>query len=262
MDTISNLNDKFSWRRSMSVGYLYADSIKIHIAICIAVALIAGLLTMTVDSDDVFHSPLYLTANTIMGIVVYLSPLAFSRRDDSLLGQLPASPLEKWIFYMLYCIIFIPVIMNGVWYGVNGILCLFGKGLSIGEIYETARNMVARVSPSLFPSSPVYILMSLVQSICYMSFILYFVLRASKHRALKAILAFIIINLAISLFFGIVGIVIGIYKAVHAETADISVDIVSSMPPIIYGAYVLYAIFAVTMCRLSYKLLAKGQIKN
>lgn len=264
MENISHYSDKFSWRRMASVGYMYTNSIRIHLALTIGLTVLSYLLTQLGDNSHMKGS-LFIMGSTIASLFLYFSPLAFARRDDSLMCQLPVKPIEKWAFYMLYVLILTPLLVETSWYGTNGIFLLFGRGYGWTDMCAMARD-IGNPGIDLFMDSinfPFYILATVSQIAVYTLMILYVVIRARSHRAIKAILAFIAVIFAIGFLSGIAGFVVALTESTHTTDPDMIVsEIVNAMQPIIYSLYALCAIFSIVFARLTYLQLAKRQVKN
>lgn len=265
MENIALYNDQFSWRRMLSVGYMYRDSIRIHIPLTIAISVLSSCLILFAGSYEA-KKTLLILGNSIMGLALYFNPLVFARHDDSLMRQLPVKPIEKWTFYMLYCLVFIPIIIQGIWYGLSAIFSFFGKGISIEDMFEMGMKMSGSTIGDCDYLSPGSILfIGTIQSAFYVLIMLYIVLKGGRHKVLKAILCYVIVILITGLVSGIAGFVIAVKDAFDnpdMAKEDLASSIIDQLMPLMYALSGVYLIASAILARKSYNLLAKGQVKN
>ncbi|WP_289870770.1 hypothetical protein [uncultured Duncaniella sp.] len=116
---ISTLSDKFSWRRMFAFGMMFKNSMRVYLLVSALTSLVCYLLvqlTIYLGGNEV---GIYTLLSFIVGLTLYLSPLTFARRDDTLLALIPAKPVEKWLVYILYSLIAVPVVVEGVWYSLE-----------------------------------------------------------------------------------------------------------------------------------------------
>ena len=101
------------------IGLLYKSAMGIYLLIAALTSLGCYLLIRLCMALGGNFMPVYTGLSLIVGIVFYLSPLTFARRDDTLMSLLPANPVEMWGFYIIFSILVSTCVIQGIWYGVD-----------------------------------------------------------------------------------------------------------------------------------------------
>ncbi|MCM1491291.1 MAG: hypothetical protein NC095_10785 [Muribaculum sp.] len=104
--------DRFSWHRVWNFGKIYQYSFKRQLVvygILSVVAAIFGLLPF----GAVTQMGLYSMFGTATGIAYYLAPLVLSKWGDTrmVMNLTPALPIEKFIFFMIYFLLLLPLVL-------------------------------------------------------------------------------------------------------------------------------------------------------
>lgn len=247
-----------------SVGYMYSSSIRTHLIIMVITVFLCTLLAqINYGTKDNF--PFFIIASSVIGILTYFSPLTFAKRDDSLLRQLPAKPIEKWAFYMIYCLVFAPIIIEGLWFGLNGIFKIFGYGFSCDEVYEIVGMMTEsnKILETIYPDRNLYMTLGAIQSAFYIIMCLYIVLRAKSHRTLKTLLVFFGFIFAIGFLSGIAGFIVALTQSLASTNPEsLATAIIDRMQILIIISYSISVFAGAILAYLSYGVLKKGQVKN
>lgn len=154
--------------------------------------------------------------------------------------------------------------INGIWYLVNGIFCLFGVGLSLEEFFAIYNQKLAGIGIEKFFSTWWYLLIGFSQVCGCILLTLYVVLRSNRHRVLNAILSYLALSVAMSVILVGSSVVLCFYYGIASseEYADFK-DIITHITEIlISAATALYFIAIPVLSWLIYKHIAKGQIKG
>lgn len=246
-----------------SVAYMYKSALIFNILLGAVISLISVLICQITSFGGAVQIRIFLISSSIMGLYIYFSPLVFSRRDDTLMMQVPASPLEKWAFYTIYSVVCIPLVVNGLWYGINGLFLLAGKGWGLERMLEISNHYGGSDSLEIFPSQTLLFFLGSIQAMVVIMFVLYLVIRLQRHRALYSILWYIGATVALGIIFGIVGIIWGVH-AVMTEGASVEYiqdNVMSLVLKLVYVIYVIYTICIFVLSYLTYRQLARGQVK-
>lgn len=260
METISTLPDKFSWRRTLSIGLLFKSSMRLYAIISALISLAALLLVRYVMYIGGNEMGFYTLMSMIVGAALYLSPLAFSRRDDTLMTMLPAKPVEKFVFYLLYILIAIPFIIEVIWYGGD---CLYAACTSTET---TSRLLMSQLDMNRLvdlPHKSMFVVVSIIQSMAIILTVFYVVLRAARHRVVKALLALVGILFASGLLSAIAGAVVAFARL--GDRTDIRPDeivaTINAMYPAFMMIYGLLFVYAIVMLCLCYRRIARGEVR-
>lgn len=259
MEAISTLPDKFSWRRTASVGLLFKKSIRNYLILSAAVSLVCYLLVRAFSSIGGNTLTVYMIMSTPLSALFYLNPLTFSRRDDTLMTLLPAKPIEKWTFYIIYCLIIVPCVIQGVWYGADFI---YSAVNSVPTLKDSIIGYYRLQIPNINCSNWLFILFSTIQAETMIIVVLYVTLRCQRHRVIKSLLAI----LGFLLFIGILSGIAGAVMAFHDVTRNMDVVdpamIIKTLRPLIVAIYIFVCVIAILGLWLTYRCIAKGEVKN
>lgn len=268
MDTISELNDKFSWHRCLSIGLLYKKSLIYYLIGSATITALCFLLVEFVNHAGGNALTVYSMTSVLIAASLYFSPIAFVRRDDTLMSLLPVKTSEKFVFYLLFSLIVAPIVIEGVWYGLNFIFTLINKDWDLTDIvYAQLSSMGSEVIEILgeerkCPLKAYQILTGIAQSFAIIITGLYTVFHASRHRTIKGILAAIAVLFAISLIAGITGGVLAATALTSGvEPEKLAATIMVMITPYIIIIAVMTSIYGLFMTYRFYRLLATRQTK-
>lgn len=261
-----NIN-KFSWRRAYEFGLMYKSAIRVQLIIYAVIVLLAYLFLIearTLSSN--FNMGLYTILSSVIAYLLYMGPLAFAKRDDSLIAQVPAKTSEKFVFYLIYSLIVIPLFTEAIWFGLNYGIGIFNDNANI-ECF--ARSFVSDKYGFNITSSIVIltVINTAIQTTSIALTVLYVILRSRFHRMLKGIITPLAIIFIIGMISGIAGVVMALScldtnmfiddKLNEIEFANQIVSNMASISIIIDAALICYIVL---IGYLSYRVLQKRQI--
>lgn len=260
MNDISTLSDKFSWRRMMSVGLMYKSGIRMYLLLAVAVSVVCFCIVEVAIQLGGNTLGVYTVMSSIVSLVLYLSPLVFARRDDTLMALLPAKPIEKWLFYILFSIVVVPALIQSIWYGAEFIVKVTGLSDSFSSI------MLAKfdLKYNMFKGhDKVYIYMSsFIQTAVITVTVLYSVLGKANHRMTRGVLSFFGALIVCAVVSGIIGMVLAIVMLVrNPGLEETPIELIQNMLPILGIIDGIFAIYVIVMLRLSYRRIAKEEVK-
>lgn len=268
MDTISELNDKFSWHRCLSIGLLYKKSLIYYLIGSATITALCFLLVEFVNHAGGNTLTIYSMVSVLVAAALYFSPIAFVRHDDTLMTLLPVKASEKFVFYMLFSLAVVPVVIEGLWYGLNFICTLINKDWDLTDIVSA---QLANMGPDMSelmgdgkrcPIKVPQIISGIAQAFAIITTGLYTVFHASRHRTIKGILASIAVIFAISLIAGITGGVLAATALTSGvEPEKLAATIMVMITPYIIIIAVMTSIYGLFMTYRFYRLLATRQTK-
>ena len=262
MEAISTLPDRFSWRRMASIGQLYKKSIRNYLILSAVLSLACYLLTRVFSSIGGNTFTVYMIMSTILAAVFYLNPLTFSRRDDTLMALLPAKPIEKWTFYIIYCMLIVPCVIQGIWYGAD--FC-YSAINSVPTLQDSIIDYYKPQIPNLKCSDWRLMLISASQAETLIILVLYVTLRCRRHRVIKGLLAILGYLFFIGIVSGISGALIAISNlspAINDLTVEDPTEVITVLRPLLIVIYSIISLTAILGLWLSYRCIAKGEVKN
>ncbi len=264
-----NIN-KFSWRRVYKFGMMYKPSIRAQLiiyAVIIVLVYLCMLLTRKMTSDLELNIGFYTLLSVVVAYLLYVGPLGFARRDDSLMTQVPAKVSEKFAFYMIYSLIVIPVFTEAIWFALN-----YGMGIfnSDANIECFARTFIAEEYGLDFSSSTIALtaINTIIQSAAIIITVAYVVLRSSSHRVLKGVLTPLGLLFALGIISGIGGVIVALLEIskgtfpAHDEAAtnDFANGIISYMSTLSMAVDAILLCYIVLMWYITFSMLKKRQI--
>ena len=173
--------------------------------VSVILAYVACALTVGVSYG---FMPLYIFISVVLSLFVSLSPLIFNHRDDTLMAQLPVTPAEKTVFYLLFSIIIVPVLLNGVWY----LLCiLMGLFLPVGNLSMKSIEMLFQQSRT---DTPLWlsIVAGVTQTIFSIALTLWIVMCTRRsHRVARAVITYFGIYFVTGLIISVIGFYVGLH---------------------------------------------------
>ncbi|MFA4054409.1 hypothetical protein [Duncaniella muris] len=266
MDTIATLNDKFSWRRCLSIGLLYKKSIIYYLSGSAAVSLLCVLLVELVNhSGGNVMATTYSLTSLLVAAAFYFSPIMFARRDDTIMTLLPVKTSEKLVFYLLLVLVVTPAVIESIWYGLNLIFSMINKDWDLTKVVSA---YLSDSGTNLGDENECQLKISQVIAGCIQAFALiitglYVVLRSTLHRVVKSMSSVLGMIFFILIMAGVTGGVIAVAKmSIDTDPTELSAIIVEEMMPymiVMWGAMLIYGLF---MTYRIYRLLATRQAKN
>lgn len=261
-----NIN-KFSWRRACEFGMMYKTSIRTQLiiyAVIIVLVYLCMLLTRNLSSNMEVNLGFYTILSSVIAYLLYMGPLAFARRDDSLITQIPVKASEKFAFYLVYSLIIIPAFTEGIWYALNYGLGIFNQDANL-ECF--ARAFVASKYGFDITNSAVVltVINTIIQSGAVILTVVYVVLSARIHRVLKGVLTPLGILFAVGVLSGIGGAVIALSGLANGTVTpdnetEFANHIIESIAPLSFVIDALMICYMVVMWYLTFRLLKKRQI--
>lgn len=265
MDTIATLNDKFSWRRCLSIGLLYKKSIIYYLSGSAAVSLLCVLLVELVNHSGGNVMATYSLTSLLVAAAFYFSPIMFARRDDTIMTLLPVKTSEKLVFYLLLVLVVTPAVIESIWYGLNLIFSMINKDWDLTKVVSA---YLSDSGTNLGDENECQLKISQVIAGCIQAFALiitglYVVLRSALHRVVKSMSSVLGMIFFILIMAGVTGGVIAVAKmSIDTDPTELSAIIVEEMMPymiVMWGAMLIYGLF---MTYRIYRLLATRQAKN
>lgn len=265
MDTIATLNDKFSWRRCLSIGLLYKKSIIYYLSGSAAVSLLCVLLLELVNHSGGNVMATYSLTSLLVAAAFYFSPIMFARRDDTIMTLLPVKTSEKLVFYLLLVLVVTPAVIESIWYGLNLIFSMINKDWDLTKVVSA---YLSDSGTNLGDENECQLKISQVIAGCIQAFALiitglYVVLRSTLHRVVKSMSSVLGMIFFILIMAGVTGGVIAVAKmSIDTDPTELSAIIVEEMMPymiVMWGAMLIYGLF---MTYRIYRLLATRQAKN
>lgn len=265
MDKIATLNDKFSWRRCLSIGLLYKKSIIYYLSGSAAVSLLCVLLVELVNHSGGNVMATYSLTSLLVAAAFYFSPIMFARRDDTIMTLLPVKTSEKLVFYLLLVLVVTPAVIESIWYGLNLIFSMINKDWDLTKVVSA---YLSDSGTNLGDENECQLKISQVIAGCIQAFALiitglYVVLRSTLHRVVKSMSSVLGMIFFILIMAGVTGGVIAVAKmSIDTDPTELSAIIVEEMMPymiVMWGAMLIYGLF---MTYRIYRLLATRQAKN
>lgn len=202
----------FSWHRVAQLYQFNAPWIKKQIIIYFLFSLLTSILYLLIPSQ-IIRTGIFSTCNTILLFMFIWSPIVFTKGGDTRIVErlLPASALEKFMFYMSYLLIVI---------GLACYLCPWIAERILPKLYSFNNSEVwipkrLSVTPILFEWS------TYLSTIAAMMTCFYFVVSAKRNRVVKAYL----ISIGVSIFLSTFSTFYGVKEAIIAGYKDAGQDI-------------------------------------
>ena len=269
MDTIATLNDKFSWRRCLSIGLLYKKSIIYYLSGSAAVSLLCFLLVELVNHSGGNVMATYSLTGLLVAASLYFCPIMFARRDDTIMTLLPVKASEKLVFYLLLVLVVTPAVIEGIWYGLNLIFSMINKDWDLTKVTDTyLSDSVTDFKNILGDQTESYLKISQIIAGCIQAFTviitgLYVVLRSPIHRIVKSMVSSLGVIFFIMIMAGVTGGVIAVAKmSVDADPTELSAMIIEEIMPYMIALWCAMLIYGLFMTYRIYRLLATRQAKN
>lgn len=203
-DNDTSAVDKFSWRRVWEFGVLYKYSLVRQMIAYGAFSIFAAIIGL-MPFGPTAQVGLFSLFASALGIAYYISPVALSKWGDTrmVMNLTPALPMEKFVFFMIYFLIVLPVIV---------FLPNYLSQLTYLHIPSVQTEpMLELVHLSLDYNYNT--ISKLVQSAALMLACFYTVLVCKENRTLKGILTVFGILICV----GMTGFILGFSRALMAD---------------------------------------------
>jgi membrane protein len=132
--------NRFSWGRVMKIAGYYKPALRTQLILYPLVALVSGLsagFAMKYPHTGILTGLLV----TAMVFMLYWGPTVFSRKSSRQVEvMLPALASEKATFIILYCMVFLPLLI-GVPYNIGEAIMELLLGLGGGEMFNGVGNL-------------------------------------------------------------------------------------------------------------------------
>lgn len=203
---------------------------------------------------------MYTMLSFIVALALYLSPLTFARRDNTLIALIPAKPVEKWLFFMLYSILASPLIIQGIWYGCEFLFRVFDIGQNINDIMFARINLeVGMIDMS---ERALIIGMSIIQTFSIMVTVLFIVLKSTRNRVVKGFIGLVCTLIGTGILSAIVGGLVAYFSI--SDDPDIMATplvLIRNMMPAFGAIYGLLAVYSIILSWLLYRHILKGEVR-
>lgn len=105
-------HDRFSWKRVYYFGKLYRWSLKRQLIVYGILSIVAAI-SILMPFNAVTQVSLFSMFGSALALVYYLAPLVLSKTGDTrmIMYMTPALPIEKWVFFMLYFLVLLPIVI-------------------------------------------------------------------------------------------------------------------------------------------------------
>lgn len=261
METTDGNINKFSWRRAYDFGMMYKGSIKSQLILFAIITVLVYLCLLSFDGE--IFIGIYSLLSIIIGYMIYLGSLAFVRRDDSLITQVPAKVNEKFAFYILYSLIFVPLFIEAIWLAINYCAGLFDPDLNLEKL---VRSTIYGKYKEYIDNSTICLTVvnSVVQSMALILTVTYVVLRSNSHRMLKGIFTPMLILIFVGIISGIAGIIIGFLgiDKMHPDNGEFVAYLTSKLSLVTIVLVCLILVYSVFMLRCIYRRIKLGQVSR
>lgn len=266
MDTISTLSDKFSWHRAAAIGRFYKKQLIWYTIGAGAISLLCYLLVQLTSQIGGNTMMVYTMTSFLVGGALYLSPLIFVKRDDTLMTLLPAKASEKFVFYMVVCLLIVPIVIQGVWYGTNFIFSCIDPDMNLIELMlSKVANEYMDVETLGTNMKVMSVISGISQTFAIIVTVLFSVVYFKNHRALYGILLSIAVVLFVGFASGIAGAVIVLSNTemiTKLDPDELASWMMPQMMPFIWVMYGVLTVYGLFMARLIYRRLSRQQIAS
>ncbi|MDE6174300.1 MAG: hypothetical protein K2F88_01905 [Duncaniella sp.] len=264
MEAISIKNDKFSWHRCLSLVLLYKKPITYYLSGSAIISFLCFMLVEFVNHTGGNAMTSYSLTSVLVAAALYFSPIVFARQDHTLLTLLPVKPAEKLVFYLLFTLCVTPIVIEGIWYGLNGLFTLINKDWDLTNIIRSyiASSGISLAEDDKCPMGMTQIISGCIQAFAAIITSLYTVQRANHHRTIKAILSGLAVIIAIALCAGIIGFIVALSDIKDGVSpTDLPATMLDDMMPMMIVLESILFIYGLFMTYNLYRLLASRQVK-
>lgn len=255
----NNINN-FSWRRAYEFGMMFKSSIRTQLIIYAVITILVYLCMLPVRkiSSDA-ELGMYSILSIVFVYTMYMGPLAFARRDDSLIMQMPVKASEKFAFYIVYSLLFIPLLIEAIWYGLNYGIGLFNNE---GNIDSMVRSILLTKYSININSLLITLINTFLQYIAVIVTVLYIIIRSRQHRVIKGFLSPLAIIFILGFISGISGAIMAINGIIteHTDPYYISSQLITTLSYLSIIIDVLVIVYTLLICRCLYHHIRNCQI--
>ena len=245
----------------MSIGLIFKGPVRLYLLLTAIITFACYAFVQLCIYLGGNEISVYTLMSLIVGVMLYLGPLTFAKRDATMMTLLPAKAVEKWLFYMLFSLVAVPAVVQGVWYGSDYIYAHLTSGEPLNEMILSRYNLKEAM---LGLDNRFFIVcISIVQTSALIISVLYTVLRSTRHRVIKGLLTLAAVLFATGLLSALAGFVVAINELADKPdvTPDQAVNLINNMYPIFGFVYGLLAVYSIVMGWLCYRQSAKGEVK-
>lgn len=200
---MTTMISNFSWHRVAQLYQYNAPWIKKQTIIYFLFSLVTSLLYLLIPSETI-RMGIYSPCKTILLFMFIWSPIVFTKGGDTRIVDrlIPASALEKFLFYMTYLLVVIGLACYLCpWIAENISPVLFPSDTNVIEMNQNERTV-----PAVFEWS------TYLSTIAAMLTCFYFVIAAKRNRVVKAYL----ISIGVSMFLSTLNTFYGVKEAIIA----------------------------------------------
>lgn len=231
----------FSWQRVAQLYQYNAPWIKKQTIIYFSFSLVTSLLYLLIPSETI-RMGIYSSCGTILLFMFIWSPIVFTKGGDTRIVDrlIPASALEKFLFYMSYLFVIIGLacyLCPWVAEKISIELNLFDKNST-----ETITNK--QYVPGIFEWS------SYLSTIAAMMTCFYFVVSAKRNRVVKAYLISIGVSIFLSTlntFYGVKEAIISGYKEAAGQGSPANESEIAEMVSNALNDHLHFSIFTLAI---------------
>lgn len=230
----------------MNFGMMFKNSIRIYLLLSILITPTCYLLSQILIYLGGNELGIYYCLSSIVALLIYFSPLVFARRDETLIAQLPVKAVEKWGFYMLFCLIIVPAIVEAIWFGLDFAFKFCGIGVDLTKQMFDA----VKINSDIFNpiAKTILVIVSAIQTAMMIVIVLYAVISANRHRVIKGLMTLVGTLVGIGIFSGILGAFVAVAKLnENPSLAQHPENLVNSMSSILMVIYpTLFVVFIIS----------------
>ena len=234
-------DSSFSWHRVAQLYRYNTPWIKKQTAIYFIFSLVTALVYLLIPSQTI-RMGIYSPCRTILLFMFIWAPIVFTKGGDTRIVDrlIPASALEKFLFYMSYLFIVIGLACYLCpWIAEKISLEIDLYGVDSTEIIPNERYV-----PGIFEWS------NYLSTIAAMMTCLYFVISAKRNRVVKAYLISIGVSIFLSTFntfYGVKEAIISGYKEAAGSGSPASETEISEMVSNALNDHMHFSIFALAI---------------
>ena len=245
----------------INIGLIFKGPVRLYLILTAVITFVCYAFVQLCIYLGGNEISVYTLMSIIVGMMLYLGPLTFAKRDATMMTLLPAKAVEKWLFYILFSLVAVPVVVQGVWYGTDFIYARLTSGEPLNEMILSRYNMketMLGLNNRFF-----LVCISIIQTSAPIISVLYTVLRSTRHRVIKGLLTLAAVLFATGLLAALAGFVVAFNELADKPdvTPDEAINVIHNMYPIFGFVYGLLAVYSITMGWLCYLQMAKGEVK-
>lgn len=261
----TDLTNRFSWKRVGSLYRFNRPYIGKEVLFYGIASTVFALMTL-IPSGSLLQFMIFTTTWSIIPYMVYLAPLIFAKSGDSRIIErmFPALPSEKYIFYLSYVLIIIPIISYA--------LPLLTSWLYI-KIPTIQTEPLLSLSKIRFSMPVSMLILNILTSTAESLTCLYTVMKSRSSRIIKGIVSVFLVQFGIGLIggiYGFIGAMQGGFENAYTKTADadylsgiaFSNTLLKQMSdsPVTYTMLGLLTVYTAAMLWLTYKAINRTNL--